>query len=71
MRNLVFLKLNLYDASVFLMINRSILFWDTRPTKSAHQSQMTSVNKPAVIPVSNPLKQLDLTWKPILKVQCM
>ncbi|CAB4018875.1 WD repeat-containing 63-like [Paramuricea clavata] len=46
----------------------SLLFWDTRPTKSAHQSQLTSVNKPVVLTVSNPLKQLDLTWKPILKV---
>ncbi|KXJ19255.1 WD repeat-containing protein 63 [Exaiptasia diaphana] len=43
----------------------SILFWDTRPSKSAAPAQSTTAN-PAGIPLT--FKHLDLTWKPILKV---
>eukprot|EP00795_Rhopilema_esculentum_P004097 gene4097-20277_t len=43
-----------------------ILFWDTRPNKTAVASQMSGNAND--VPVGS-LKHLDLTWKPFLKVQ--
>ena len=44
---------------------RTVLVWDTRPSKSAAPSHAAGHNPVGILPT---FKHLDLTWKPVLRV---
>ena len=50
----------------------SVLFWDTRPPKGPGQLNLASKNEKSdksLMGVPTTFKHLDLSWKPMLKVQ--
>ena len=57
------------NTIIFPFIFRTVLVWDTRPSKSAAPTQAPGNNPLGTLPT---FKHLDLTWKPVLKVmQCV
>ena len=52
---------------VVLFLFRTVLVWDTRPSKSAAPTQ-TAAGHNHPVGILPTFKHLDLTWKPVLRV---